>query len=134
RMVMTSLLRGRQPDSDVLLMLDETSKAVRFNRALLEATLDNISQGVSVVDADLRLVGWNKPYEELLDYPECFLYVGRPVAELIRFNGERGYFDGGDIESHDEKRLAYMRARSRYRSQRHREDRQVLEISGNPLP
>jgi len=134
RMVLTSALRGKDADTEALLLLDETSQAVRFNRALLEATLDNITQGVSVVDADLRLVGWNRPYAELLDYPEGFLYVGRPVAELLRFNAERGFFDGGEKDSHVRKRLEFMRTGSSYRFERHRDDGQVLEIRGNPLP
>ena len=135
RMVLTSALsRGGASIADVMLMLDETSEAIRFNRSLLEATLDNITQGVSVVDADLRLVGWNRRYEQLLDYPEGFLYVGRPVAELIRFNAQRGYFDGGDTEAHVKKRLDYMQAGSSYRFERERDDGQVLEIRGSPLP
>lgn len=135
RMVLTSALsQGGASIGDVMLMLDETSEAIRFNRNLLEATLDNITQGVSVVDADLRLVGWNRRYEQLLGYPEGFLYVGRPVSELIRFNAERGYFDGGDTEEHVRKRLDYMQAGSSYRFERARGDGQVLEIRGSPLP
>lgn len=135
RMVMTSVLsQGGTSIGDVMRMLDETSEAIRFNRNLLEATLDNITQGVSVVDADLRLVGWNSRYEELLDYPEGFLYIGRPVAELIRFNAERGLIDSGMTEEHVRKRLDYMQAGSSYRFEREREDGQVLEIRGSPLP
>jgi len=41
--------RGLGPEA-VMELLDRTSQAVQFNRELLESTLDNMSQGVSVVD------------------------------------------------------------------------------------
>ena len=85
RVVMTAALRqsgGRI--EDVLALLDETSEAIRFNRALVEATLENMTQGVSVVDAEQRLVGWNARYAELMGYGDGMLYLGQPIAELIR--------------------------------------------------
>ena len=71
RTVLTTALhhRGLGPDA-VLELLNRTSQAVQFNRELLESTLDNMSQGVAVVDKDLRLVGWNRRYLELMEYPE----------------------------------------------------------------
>ncbi|MEM7612793.1 MAG: PAS-domain containing protein, partial [Pseudomonadota bacterium] len=78
RVVMTSALRHRGSDiGDVLLLLDETSEAIRFNRQLVEATLENMTQGVSVVDAEQRLVGWNRRYLELMDYDENLVHVGQ---------------------------------------------------------
>jgi len=51
RTVLTTALhhRGLGPEA-VLELLNRTSQAVQFNRELLESTLDNMSQGVSVVD------------------------------------------------------------------------------------
>ena len=49
----------------MLVLLDQTSQAVQFNRELLESTLDNMSQGVAVVDPNLCLIGWNRRYLDL---------------------------------------------------------------------
>ena len=49
--------RGLGPEA-VLELLNKTSQAVQFNRELLESTLDNMSQGIAVVDRNLLLVGW----------------------------------------------------------------------------
>ena len=71
-----------------------STKPVRyylFNQALLRATIDNISMGISVVDADLRLIAWNQRYLDMFAYPPGFVEVGKPVAELIRYNAERGW-------------------------------------------
>jgi len=50
--------------------------------ALLQATLDNLSQGVSVFDAALRLVAWNDRFIELLDLPAD---LARPGTSLRHF-------------------------------------------------
>ena len=76
-------------------LLDEANQELRFNRQILSTTLENISQGVSVVDAEMRLVAWNRRYQELFDYPDGMLYVGRPVSDLIRWNAERGEMGSG---------------------------------------
>lgn len=135
RRVMTTALRGRGLELDeVMALLDETSQLLRFNRELLAATLDNISQGISVVDADMRLVAWNRRYLELFDYPEGLVYVGRPVADLIRYNAERGECGPGDVEDHVRRRVAHMQQGHRHVFERIRADGTVIEMRGQPMP
>ena len=50
---------------------------------LLQSTLDNIVQGVSVFDKDLRLVAWNDRFVDLLDLPD----LGRDASRF----GDRRY-------------------------------------------
>jgi len=123
--------RGLGPEA-VMELLDRTSQAVQFNRELLESTLDNMSQGVSVVDQGLRLVGWNQRYVELMDYPEGTLYIGKPIEELIHLNAERGLI--GDRKSEIRKRLNHLRSGHNYRYERPWLGDKVLEIRGNPMP
>jgi PAS domain-containing protein len=79
-------------------MLDEAGQELRFNRGILAATLENMSQGVSVVDRGMHLIAWNRRYQEMFEVPDGLLYVGRPVADLIRYNAERGELGPGDVE------------------------------------
>jgi signal transduction histidine kinase len=113
-------------------LLDRTSQAVQFNRELLEATLDSMSQGVSVVDREMRLMGWNRSYVELMDYPEGTLHIGKPIAELIQMNAKRGLLEDHKYEI--QKRIARLRSRQPYRYERKWLGNKVLEIQGNPLP
>jgi signal transduction histidine kinase len=115
-------------------LLDQTSHAVQFNRELLESTLDNLSQGVSVVDQDLRLVGWNRRYLELMDYPEGTVHMGQPIEELIRLNAERGLLGEGGVDAETRKRLEHLRSGVPYRFERPWLYGQVIEIQGNPMP
>ena len=123
--------RGLGPEA-VMELLDRTSQAVQFNRELLESTLDNMTQGVSVVDQGLRLVGWNRRYVELMNYPENTLYIGRPIEELIHLNAERGLI--GEHKSELNKRLNHLRSGQDYRYEREWLGDKVLEIRGNPMP
>src|SRR5690625_2450943 len=56
RLVLTSALRGSGLEvAAIVSLLDQAGPELRFNREILLATLDNLDQGISVVDADMRL-------------------------------------------------------------------------------
>ena len=135
RAVVKAAIEGRDMQlEDVVRIADEASEVLQFNRALLQGAIENITQGISVVDQSLRLVAWNHRYIELFNYPEGQVYVGRPVAELIRFNAERGLLGGGDIEEHVSKRLYWMRQGTAHTSERLFPNGRVIELIGNPMP
>src|SRR5690606_31416909 len=135
RTTLTSVLRGSGMElGEVVSLLDETSHALRFNREVLTTTLENIPHGVSVVDADMRLVAWNRRYQQLFDYPDGMLYVGRPVADLMRWNAERGEMGPGDTDSQVARRLEYLRAGTPHAFERVRANGQVIEMLGRALP
>jgi PAS domain S-box-containing protein len=135
RMVLTSALRGAGLQfSEVVTFFDEATRKLRLNRELLEAMMENMPQGISVVDADMRLVAWNRRYVELFQYPPELVRAGRPIADLIRYNAARGWCGPGDPELHVEKRLRHMRAGSMHLSERRRTDGRVIEVRGQPLP
>ena len=135
RTTLTSVLRGSGMElGEVMGLLDQTSHALRFNREVLTTTLENIPQGVSVVDADMRLVAWNLRYQELFDYPDGMLYVGRPVIDLLRWNAERGEMGVGDAEAQVQRRLEHLRAGAPHVFERVRTNGQVIEMVGRALP
>ena len=135
RLVLTGVLRGSGMElGEVVAVLDEAGQELRFNREILSSTLENISSGVSVVDHEMRLVAWNRRYQTMFDYPEGMLYVGRPVADLIRYNAQKGELGGGDVEEQIDKRIGYMRAGSPHVFERVRSDGQVIEMRGQALP
>jgi Na+/proline symporter/signal transduction histidine kinase len=135
RVVMASMLRGRDMQlEDVVRLLDETSHLIQFNRELLRAALEHLSQGVSVVDAELRLVAWNKRYLDLFEYPPGMVAVGRPIEELMRYNASRGLLHSTDLDEAMRRRLEHMRAGHAYTHERALPGGTALEIQGNPMP
>ena len=135
RRILMGALSGSGLDiAEAMALMDEASQELRFNRELLSTTLENVSQGISVVDAGMRLVAWNRRYLELFDYPDGMVYVGVPVADLIRWNAEHGECGPGEVEEHVAKRIGYMRAGSPHLFQRIRPDGTVIEMRGRALP
>ncbi|MGN6323231.1 MAG: PAS-domain containing protein [Dyella sp.] len=96
--------------------------------------LERLPQGVSVIDAQLRLVAWNARYAELFGYPDTLLKAGMPVEELFRYNARRGLLGPGDIDDAIQRRLNYLRQGSPHMVERERPDGSLLEIRGRPLP
>jgi len=118
----------------VVTIVGEASQALRFNQALLEAALENMSQGISVVDRNLRLVAWNRRYVELFGFPHELVRVGRPIADLAAFALAAAAVPGDAIAVQVERRLAHMRAGSAHLSERRFADGSIVEIRGNPMP
>ncbi len=132
--MIASLSTGKQFAVDeVVTMFGETTKALRFNQELVNASFETISSAISVVNPDLHLVAWNRRYEEMFDYPAEMLEVGIPVETLVRFNSSRGLMGAGSADDHVARRLEHLRAGKPYRVVRSG-GRGVIEIKGSPLP
>jgi PAS domain-containing protein len=98
--VVKAAIEGREMQlEDVVRIADEASEVLQFNRALLQGAIENINQGISVVDQNLHLVAWNRRYLELFNYPDGLISVGRPIADIIRYNAERGLCGPGERRS-----------------------------------
>ncbi len=136
RVIGVALASGGRAPEDVVRMLDEASQAVQFNRQLLLTTLDNIDQGVAVVDEELRLVAWNQPYIQMFDLPGDLLHVGMPIASVYRYNAEHGEadMDEADIEAWVARRLDALARRQQHFHERERPDGRVLRAVGEPIP
>ena len=114
-------------------IVSEATELFAFNRELLQAAVQNIEQGISVVDADMRLVAWNKRYVELLEYPDGFLQAGMPIATVIAFNVERGMMSG-DQEREVSRRIQHMQAGKNHHFLRTLPNHRVIEIRGQAMP
>ncbi|RBL67378.1 hybrid sensor histidine kinase/response regulator, partial [Pseudomonas sp. MWU13-2625] len=135
RTVVKAAIEGREMQlEDVVRIADEASEVLQFNRALLQGAIENITQGISVVDQSLKLVAWNRRYLELFNYPDGLISVGRPIADIIRHNAERGLCGPGEAEVHVARRLHWMRQGRAHTSERLFPNGRVIELIGNPMP
>lgn len=136
RLVLSSALEGRDIALDELAVLveDASSQRQQFSQNLLQSAIENASEGISIVDDELKLVAWNKKYLDLFDYPADLVYVGSPISGLIRHNVKRGLCGRGDIESQVNRRLDFLRRGSPHSSEREQANGQTIRIEGNPLP
>ncbi len=135
RAVVKAAIEGREMQlEDVVRIADEASEVLQFNRALLQGAIENITQGISVVDQSLKLVAWNRRYLDLFNYPDGLIRVGRPIADIIRHNAERGLCGPGEAEVHVARRLHWMRQGRAHTSERLFPNGRVIELIGNPMP
>ncbi len=100
----------------------------------LQAGLDLLDQGITVFDADLKLVAWNRPFLQLLEFPDALAYVGAPFENFIRYNARRGEYGPGDIEAQVAERIASARDFQPHVRERQRPNGRVLRLRGEPLP
>lgn len=135
KVLLDSALRGKKMDfTEVINFFDDTTQAMQFNMTALLTSLENMDQGISVVDKHLNLVAWNKRYATLYTYPDDLLVVGAPIEKVIRYNAAQGEFGTPDVEAEVEKRLEHLRSGTPHRFTRQRKDGRVIEMVGNPLP
>ncbi|HFK2945248.1 TPA: PAS-domain containing protein [Stenotrophomonas maltophilia] len=128
---------GAAPLDAVTRAVGEATQALRFNQRLLEAALENMSQGISVVDAQLQLVAWNSRYAALFKFPPELLQVGQPVVNLTAWALAELKIGDGPGDSRDkalQRRVAHMRRGTPHLSERIFPDNTIVEIRGNPMP
>ncbi len=120
---------------DFVSLVGGSSRQIQFSQTLLQTTIENIPQGISVVDENLKLVAWNQHYQNFFDYPQRLLYVGCEVEKIYHFNAVRGYLGSGsdNVDAAVERRLQQLRSRKPHRMERVMPNGEVLEICGTPL-
>ncbi|WP_430461949.1 PAS domain-containing hybrid sensor histidine kinase/response regulator [Thalassolituus sp. LLYu03] len=135
RVIFSTLLGGEQIQiRDLAFLASEASQAFSMSREQLQAALENLQQGVSVVDRNLNLVAWNRRYLEIFDYPPGLIQVGRPVADIIEFNAGRGFCGAGSIEEQISRRMNFLRSGSPHQFERSLPNGIVIYMQGHPMP
>ncbi|NCW08592.1 MAG: PAS domain S-box protein, partial [Gammaproteobacteria bacterium] len=119
RLVIRSASRGKRIHlGELVSLVDEASTLARHNQELLRKAIEHLSQGISVVDQNQKLVAWNKRYQD--------------------HNAEKGII--GDFSTHEQieqalqKRLDHLNKGSAYRRESILSSGITLEIIGEPMP
>jgi len=100
----------------------------------LQAGLNLIDQGFTLIDEELRIVAWNQPFLDLLGFPASMLYVGATFESFMRFNAERGEYGHGDVEPLIRARMDMARSFMPHDFVRIRPNGKVLRVYGVPVP
>ncbi len=135
RRVISLLLRRRSvSNKEALRFLDDASAAIQYSRDLLQLALDHAKQGITVVDANRRIVCWNREFSLLFDIPSDALHVGIGLENIIRFNAERGLYGAGRPEHFVADRIERIVTRlDTFRTRLYPSNR-VIEIRSNRMP
>ena len=91
RLILSLLVqRHDRSAKDALRLLDDATEALQHNRDLLQTALDQMEQGITVFDRDLRLICWNRQYRNLFDLPDDMGQVGVSLDDILRHLARRG--------------------------------------------
>lgn len=111
-----------------------TEESLAQKSALLETTLENMSHGITVHDADGRLIAFNQNSVKLRDYPPGYIRLGMTNDETYRYKAERGYYGPGNVESIVAERINRNSKKIHWLRERVREDGTVVAIHRQPMP
>jgi len=100
RLVLSLLINRDDPTTRAAhSLLDDATEAIQYNRDLLQTVLDQMDQGVAVLNQDMHLICWNRPFRKMLDLPQIYGQVGASLQDIIRHLAEEGLFGKGDGEA-----------------------------------
>jgi CheY-like chemotaxis protein/PAS domain-containing protein len=106
----TEQARERAALTAAYTQLAAAKAAAEQRAAQLTATLAGMSDGVMMVDRDLRLLQWNDRWTELAGVPREILHVGAPFEEILRAQVVAGEFGRVDVEAEVARRLSRISA------------------------
>jgi signal transduction histidine kinase/CheY-like chemotaxis protein len=69
--------------------LQQAEQGVRQQAGLLQATLDNVREGVAAFDGEGRLMAANRWFFKLLGFPKEFAEIGHPLSAFTAFEADR---------------------------------------------
>jgi PAS domain S-box-containing protein len=132
--IVTQLLSDSVSAEDLFVMMDKNTQALQFSQELLQASFDNINQGISVVDNQLKLVAWNSQYQKMFNYSDDLLKVGMPVEQLLQHTLKLTNDTPQEHENIIKKRLKNLQSNTTYRSESALNDGRYIQSTGNPIP
>lgn len=146
--IYTDITERKRAEAERLRMHEELESMVRARTAdlaareaelstknkMLDAIVNNVSHGITLVDMNLDLVLCNQRFLEIADFPAHLGKPGTPFADFMRYNAARGDYGPGDVETLVRERVELARRFMPHRFQRTRPDGRVIEVIGSPIP
>ena len=124
---------------------DNTDEAVAHKKEIdqlngwFEIALHNMARGLSMFDAEQRLIVCNRMYREIFDLPERLTRRGTPLAEIVRYHVKRE--TGSDCPEDVEKERKWIEyhvaelARGRsFSDTRHLKNGRIILVTNQPMP
>ena len=124
---------------------ENTDEAVAHKKEIdqlsgwFEIALNNMARGLSMFDAEQRLIVCNRMYREIFDLPEHLTRRGTPLAEIVRYHVKRE--TGSDCPEDVAKERKWIEyhvaelARGRsFSDTRHLKNGRIILVTNQPMP
>jgi diguanylate cyclase (GGDEF)-like protein len=125
-----------RPDDD--LIVEQTKQLEELNRRF-DVALNNMGRGLSMFDAEARLIVCNKLYREIYDLPDELTRPGTSLAEIVRFHVQRetGRDDAEELEKQRtwiEQHVAELARGKSFSHTQVLKSGRIILVSNQPLP
>jgi signal transduction histidine kinase/CheY-like chemotaxis protein len=105
------------------------------HQSLTRTGLNLIQQALSIFDSELKLAVCNRRYQEMFDFPDCYVSPGVSFEETVRYLVNRGeYGEVDDIDAAVDLRVQAARAFVAHYMERMRPNGRWVSVEGFPLP
>jgi diguanylate cyclase (GGDEF)-like protein len=116
----------------------EREQLERLNQ-WLEVALNNMARGLSMFDAEQRLLLCNKVYRQIYNLPEELTHPGTPLAEIVRFHVKRetGRDDAEEMKAQKTwiaQHVAELAKGRSFSHTQHLRDGRTILVTNQPLP
>ena len=111
----------------------QTKTALREQATYLSAVMDNLPQGITVFDEQLRLKCWNATALEVLNLPPDSVYPDVPFDDLLMYPALRGEYGPGDPVEQVAQRRAMALQFQAHRFERTRPNGRSHLVEGRPM-
>ncbi len=129
------LANDRRVLEDAYAELEDAKARADAKTGLIETTLSGMSDGVMMLDHEMRLVHWNARFADYTGVPNDMLRVGTPMEDLIRAQARMGEFGPVDPEAEVKRRVVLLRnGRAFGVHERQRPDGRTVELRRSVLP
>lgn len=105
------LARGRVEQERAYMELRAAKNVADAKTRQLEVIFAGMSDGVSLVDGNLRLIQWNARFCDLAGLSPSALWTGMPFASVLRMQANAGEFGDVDVEAEVARRVAALHDR-----------------------
>jgi signal transduction histidine kinase len=128
------------PDGGLVLTFTDVSerrtreKETAATAAALKAILDNMAQGLMLLDGDLRIVAHNAMLLRIMDLPAEMVAAKPLLADVVRLTAARGDYGDIDVEQRVAERIALYRSAVPFRQEIQRPDGRIVELRSNAAP
>lgn len=135
RLVLSLMMRRRNVSTEAALkLLDDASAAIQHSRLMLQHGLDHTRQGVTVFDRELRLICWNRAFQDLFELPHELVRFGVGLDEIVGHNAARGVYGQGNTQDIIAERITSLVQETEARRLHLVHTDRVIEIRSNSLP
>lgn len=114
--------------------MKESESLLREQNALLKAAIDSLGQGLSLFDADQKLIFANRRYGEMYRLPAELLKPGTAFRQLVEYRVADGVYAGDSPEDFIQKHVSEAADGTAATNTQTYSDGSIISISRKPLP